>query len=92
MLKPKPFKAKPYLVNLVELFLNSPTDSDQYKTAVDTVQHRLACGAVEIKDILDASRASATASVLPFGILAGLLSKLSATVVTAEMIAMNCVE
>ena len=91
-LTPKPIKARPFLVALIELYLNAPDGTDQYKTAADTVQHRLKSGAITIKDILDASRASQSAGVIQFGMLAGILSNLTQQTITADMIAMNSVE
>ena len=91
-LTPKPIKARPFLVSLIELALNAPTDSDQYKTAHDTIKHRIKSGEITVKDVLDASRASLSAGVIPFGILAGILSNMTGQTITAEMIAMNSVE
>ena len=91
-LTPKPIKARPFLVSLIELALNAPTDTDQYRTSHDTIKHRIKSGAITIKDVLDASRASASAGVIPFGILAGILSTLTGQTITADMIAMNSVE
>ena len=89
---PKPIKARPFLVSLIELALNAPTDSDQYKTAHDTIKHRIKSGSITVKDVLDASWASLSARVIPFGILAGILSNMTGVTITAEMIAMNSVE
>ena len=80
-LTPKPIKARPFLV--------SP---DQYKTAHETIKHRIKSGAITVKDVLDASRASVSAGVIPFGILAGILSNMTGQNITADMIAMNSVE
>lgn len=91
-LTPKPIKARPFLVSLIELALNAPTDTDQYKTAHETIKHRIKSGAITVKDVLDASRASVSAGVIPFGIIAGILSNMTGQTITAEMIAMNSVE
>ena len=91
-LTPKPIRARPFLVSLIELYLNAPDGTDQYKTAAETVRHRLKSGSITVRDVLDASRASVAAGVIPIGILAGILSNLTGQTITADMIAMNSVE
>ena len=88
-LTPKPIKARPFLVALIELYLNAPDGTDQYKTAADTVRHRLKCGAITIKDVLDASRASHSARIRQIRMLAVILSNLTQQTITADMIAVE---
>ena len=88
-LTPKPIKARPFLVALIELYLNAPDGTDQYKTAAATVQHRLKSGAITVKDVLDASRASHSARIIQIGMLAGILSNLTQQTITADMIAVE---
>lgn len=81
---PRPrIKHRRFLVELIELALNAPTDTDQYKTAEATIQHRLKCKAVTVQDVINASKVSVTGVAVPMGVLAGLLSVLTGEVITA---------
>lgn len=76
-------KHRRFLVELIELALNAPTDTDQYKTAEATIQHRLKCQAITVQDVINASKVSVTGGAVPTGVLAGLLSVLTGEVITA---------
>lgn len=88
-MKPKPKKSRPYLVQLIELHLNAPEGSDQYKIAGESVRFRLLKKEITITDVLDACRVSESASRLPFFALAQLMSDFTHEEITAEDIARN---
>lgn len=83
-LTPKPIKARPFLVALIEIYLNAPAGTDQHTTAAETIKHRLCCKMINNNDLVDAGRASESAKILPAKTLAETLSALTKTPLTED--------
>ena len=83
-LTPKPIKARPFLVALIEIYLNAPDGTDQHTTAAETIKHRLCCKMINNNDLVDAGKASESAKILPIKTLAEILSALTKKPITED--------